>query len=57
MNEKRDPEKIVREIKRKTRCKFSSEIMIHLYWKLTEGLRGEAPLQKLSHHELLKESQ
>ena len=38
MAECRDPEKVVREIKRKTRRKFSSEEKIRI---VLEGLRGE----------------
>jgi len=38
MSENRDPEKIVREIKRKTRRKFSAEEKIRI---VLEGLRGE----------------
>jgi len=37
MTEKRDPEKVVREIKRKTRRKYSSEEKIRI---VLEGLRG-----------------
>jgi len=38
MSEKRDPERVVREIKRKTRRKFSAEEKIRI---VLEGLRGE----------------
>ena len=38
MTENRDPEKVVREIKRKTRRKFSAEEKIRI---VLEGLRGE----------------
>ena len=40
MSEKRDPEKVVREIRRRTRRKFSSEEKIRVVIK---GLRGEDP--------------
>jgi len=48
MNEKRDPEKIVREIKRKTRRKFSSEEKIRI---VLEGLRGEETIAELCRRE------
>lgn len=38
MSEKRDPERVVREIKRKTRRKFSAEEKTRI---VLEGLRGE----------------
>ena len=38
MKSQRDPEKVIREIKRKTRRKFSSEEKIGI---VLEGLRGE----------------
>ncbi len=38
MSEKRDPERVVREIKRKTRRKFSAEEKIRI---VLEGMRGE----------------
>jgi len=38
MSEKRDPERVVREIKRKTRRKFSAEEKIRI---VLQGLRGE----------------
>ena len=44
MAKKRDPEKIVREIKRKTRRKFSSEEKIRI---VLEGLRGEETIAEL----------
>jgi len=48
MNERRDPEKIVREIKRKTRRKFSSEEKIRI---VLEGLRGEETIAELCRRE------
>ena len=44
MAKKQDPEKIVREIKRKTRRKFSSEEKIRI---VLEGLRGEETIAEL----------
>jgi transposase-like protein len=38
MSKKNDPERVVREIKRKTRRKFSAEEKIRI---VLEGLRGE----------------
>ena len=38
MNQKKSPEKVVREIKRKTRRKFTAEEKIRI---ILEGLRGE----------------
>jgi transposase len=38
MSDRKDPESIVREIKRKTRRKYSSEEKIRI---VLEGLRGE----------------
>jgi len=48
MNEKRTPEKIVREIKRKTRRKFSAEEKIRI---VLEGLRGEETIAELCRRE------
>jgi len=48
MTEKRDPEKIVREIRRKTRRKFSSEEKIRI---VLEGLRGEETIAELCRRE------
>ena len=48
MSEKQDPEKIVREIKRKTRCKFSAEEKIRI---VLEGLRGEETIAELCRRE------
>ena len=45
MRTQRDPEKVVREIKRKTRRKFSSEEKISI---VLEGLRGEETIAELS---------
>ncbi len=45
MTENRDPEKIVREIKRKTCRKFSTEEKIRI---LLEGLRGELSLNSVA---------
>ena len=43
-----DPEKVIREIKRKTRRKFSSEEKIGI---VLEGLRGEATIAELCRRE------
>ena len=48
MTERRDPEKIVREIKRKTRRKFTAEEKIHI---VLEGLRGEETIAELCRRE------
>jgi transposase len=48
MSEKQDPEKIVREIKRKTRRKFSAEEKIRI---VLEGLRGEETIAELCRRE------
>ena len=48
MNKNRDPEKIVREIKRKTRRKFSAEEKIRI---VLEGLRGEETIAELCRRE------
>ena len=48
MSEKRDPERVVREIKRKTRRKFSSEEKIRI---VLEGLRGEDSIAGLCRRE------
>ena len=48
MTERRDPEKVVREIKRKTRRKFSSEEKIRV---VLEGLRGEETIAELCRRE------
>ena len=48
MSEKRDPEQIVREIKRKTRRKFSAEEKIRI---VLEGLRGEVTIAALCRRE------
>ena len=48
MTQRRDPESIIREIKRKTRCKFSSEEKIRI---VLEGLRGEEAIAELCRHE------
>ena len=44
MNEKRDPEAVVRDIKRQTRRKFSAEEKIRI---VLEGLRGEQSIAEL----------
>ena len=44
MSQKKDPEAVVREIKRKTRRKFSSEEKIRI---ILEGLRGEESIAEL----------
>ena len=48
MTERRDPEKIVREIKRKTRRKFNAEEKIRI---VLEGLRGEETIAELCRRE------
>ena len=48
MTENRDPEKVVREIKRKTRRKFSAEEKIRI---VLEGLRGEETIAELCRRE------
>jgi transposase len=48
MTDHRDPEKVVREIKRKTRRKFSSEEKIRI---VLEGLRGEETIAELCRRE------
>jgi len=48
MAKRRDPEKVVREIKRKTRRKFSSEEKIRI---VLEGLRGEETIAELCRRE------
>ena len=48
MNENRDPEKIVREIKRKTRRKFNAEEKIRI---VLEGLKGEVSIVELCRRE------
>ncbi len=48
MSKNRDPEKIVREIKRKTRRKFSAEEKIRI---VLEGLRGEETIAELCRRE------
>ena len=48
MNKRQDPEKIVREIKRKTRRKYSSEEKIRI---VLEGLRGEETIAELCRRE------
>ena len=48
MTEHRDPEKVVREINRKTRRKFSAEEKIRI---VLEGLRGEETIAELCRRE------
>jgi transposase len=48
MNQKKSPEKIVREIKRKTRRKFSAEEKIRI---ILEGLRGEESIAAICRKE------
>ncbi len=48
MADRRNPEKVVREIKRKTRRKFSSEEKIRI---VLEGLRGEETIAELCRRE------
>jgi len=48
MTDRQDPEKIVREIKRKTRRKYSSEERIRI---VLQGLRGEETIAELCRRE------
>ena len=48
MSEHRNPEKVVREIKRKTHRKYSSEEKIRI---VLEGLRGEESIAELCRRE------
>ncbi len=48
MSEKNSPEKVVREIKRRTRRKFSSEEKIRI---VLEGLKGELSIAELCRRE------
>ena len=48
MSEKRSPEKVVKEIRRKTRRKYSSEEKIRI---VLEGLRGEESIAELCRRE------
>jgi transposase len=48
MSEPSDPEKVVREIKRRTRRKFSTEEKIRI---VLEGLRGEQSIAELCRRE------
>lgn len=48
MNQKREPEAVVREIKRKTRRKFSYEEKIRI---ILEGFRGEESIAELCRRE------
>jgi len=48
MTERRDPEKVVREIKRRTRRKFNSEEKIRI---VLEGLRGKETIAELCRRE------
>ena len=48
MSQKKDPEAVVREIKRKTRRKYSSEEKIRI---ILEGLRGEESIAELCRRE------
>ena len=48
MSDRKDPEAIVREIKRKTRRKYSSEEKIRI---VLEGLRGEQTIAELCRRE------
>ena len=45
MSKKRDPERVVREIKRKTRRRFTAEEKIRI---VLEGLRGEDTIAGLA---------
>jgi len=48
MSKNRDPEKVVREIKRRTRRKFSAEEKIRI---VLEGLRGEDTIAEICRRE------
>jgi len=48
MNQKKGPEKVVREIKRKTRRKFTAEEKIRI---ILEGLRGEESIAAICRRE------
>jgi transposase len=48
MTKKREPEKVVREIKRRTRRKFSAEEKIRI---VLEGLRGELSIAEICRRE------
>ena len=48
MSEKKDPESVVRDIKRRTRRKFSAEEKIRI---VLEGLRGEESIAELCRRE------
>ena len=48
MNKKTDPESVVREVRRKTRRKFSSDEKIRI---VLEGLRGEETIAELCRRE------
>jgi transposase len=48
MSKDRNPEKVVREIKRKTRRKFSAEEKIRI---VLEGLRGEDTIAEICRRE------
>ena len=48
MNQKKSPEKVVREIKRKTRRKFTAEEKIRI---ILEGLRGEESISAICRKE------
>ena len=48
MNKKREPERVVREIKRKTRRRFSAEEKIRI---VLEGLKGEDTIAALCRRE------
>jgi transposase len=48
MSKKNDPESVVREVKRKTRRKFSAEEKIRI---VLEGLRGEESIAELCRRE------
>jgi transposase len=48
MNQKRDPESVVKEIKRRTRKKYNAEEKIRI---VLEGLRGEASISEVCRRE------
>ena len=48
MNEKRKPEVVVKEIRRRTRRKFTAEEKIRI---ILEGLRGEDSISEISRRE------
>ena len=54
MNQKKGPEKVVREIKRKTRRRFTAEEKIRI---ILEGLRGEESIKYKIYTKIMNSSQ